>query len=385
MAINDISLTAGMRNNLVSLQQTSALLNRTQDRLSTGKKVNTALDNPISFFTAQSHMSRASDISSLKDGMNEAIQTIKAADAGIKGVSSLLETARSVAQSAKQTSANYVKVTIGTVGIGVIVTIGGTEYTSIAAGVTAGTDQFNVGSDAAQTASNLAALINATGEDLLDMQASVTGSTITLTAKLQTDVLTDVGDAAKSLSTEIVVDSAVTAPRNDLAQQYNIILSQLDALANTSGYKGINLLSSNNLNVLFEGTTLTVQGFDSSVSGLNMGAGSASQATADSGGVGFAWTLNSDVDTDLSKIDVAIATLKTEASKLSSSVSIINIRQEFSTTLINTLTAGADNLTLADMNEEGANMLMLQTRQSLGTTSLSLASQAAQSVLRLFG
>ncbi len=383
MAINDISLTAGMRNNLVSLQQTSALLNRTQDRLSTGKKVNTALDNPISFFTAQSHMSRASDISSLKDGMNEAIQTIKAADAGMKGVSSLLETARSVAQSAKQTSANYVRVTIGTVSAGVTISIGGTTYTSITAGVTAGAGEFNVGSDAAQTASNLAALINAGGENL-DMQASVTGSTITLTTKLQTVALTVAADAAVGAD-GMVVDSAVTAPRNDLAKQYNTILSQLDALANTSGYKGINLLSSNNLNVLFEGTTLTVQGFDSSVSGLKMGAGAASQATTTSGGVGFAWTLNSDVDTDLSKIDVAIATLKTEASKLSSSVSIINIRQEFSTTLINTLTAGADNLTLADMNEEGANMLMLQTRQSLGTTSLSLASQAAQSVLRLFG
>ena len=76
--------------------------------------------------------------------------------------------------------------------------------------------------------------------------------------------------------------------------------------------------------------------------------------------------------------------LNTESAKLSSSLSIINIRQDFSTNMINTLTEGADKLTLADMNEEGANMLMLQTRQSLGTTSLSLASQAAQAVLRLF-
>ena len=85
MALNDITLTAGMRSNLVNLQETVTLLNRTQTRLASGKKVNTALDNPISFFTAQSHMSRASGIAALKDGMNESVQTIKAADSGIKG------------------------------------------------------------------------------------------------------------------------------------------------------------------------------------------------------------------------------------------------------------------------------------------------------------
>ncbi len=77
-------------------------------------------------------------------------------------------------------------------------------------------------------------------------------------------------------------------------------------------------------------------------------------------------------------------TFRTEAQKLSSSLSTISIRSEFTSEMVNTLNTGGDNLTLADMNEEGANMLMLQTRQNLGTTSLSLASQAAQAVLRLF-
>jgi flagellin len=76
--------------------------------------------------------------------------------------------------------------------------------------------------------------------------------------------------------------------------------------------------------------------------------------------------------------------LRSEAGKLSTNLSTITIRQDFTANMINTLEDGAANLTNADMNEEGANMLMLQTRQQLGTTSLSLASQAAQSVLRLF-
>ena len=76
--------------------------------------------------------------------------------------------------------------------------------------------------------------------------------------------------------------------------------------------------------------------------------------------------------------------LRTESKNLSANLSIVTSRQEFTTNMINTLQKGADNLTLADMNEEGANMLMLQTRQALGTTALALSSQAAQSVLRLF-
>ena len=81
---------------------------------------------------------------------------------------------------------------------------------------------------------------------------------------------------------------------------------------------------------------------------------------------------------------LALVTLRSESSKLSGNLSIITVRQDFSTNMINTLTEGSDKLTLADANEEGANMLMLQTRQSLSTTALSMSAQAAQSVLRLF-
>jgi flagellin-like hook-associated protein FlgL len=79
MAISDISLTSGMRSNLVSLQSTVKLLDRTQERLSTGKKVNSPLDNPVNYFAAQAHTTRANTISAYKDTMNEAIQTIQSA------------------------------------------------------------------------------------------------------------------------------------------------------------------------------------------------------------------------------------------------------------------------------------------------------------------
>ena len=76
--MSDISLTASMRSNLLSLQNTQSLMDMTQERLSTGKKVNSAIDNPSSYYTAQSLTNRADDLSALLDSMGQAIQTIKA-------------------------------------------------------------------------------------------------------------------------------------------------------------------------------------------------------------------------------------------------------------------------------------------------------------------
>ncbi len=90
------------------------------------------------------------------------------------------------------------------------------------------------------------------------------------------------------------------------------------------------------------------------------------------------------MDTDIGLIDTAIGTLRAEAKSLASNLSVVTTRQNFTDKMIATLKIGGDNLTLADMNEEGANMLMLQTRQALGIQSLSMASQSAQQVLSLF-
>src|SRR5512135_2144392 len=104
MALSSITLTAGMRANLLSLQDTSKLFDTTQTRLATGKKVNTALDDPIAYFAAKAYTDRANDLSALKDSMNEAIQIVKAADAGITAIQDLIAQAKSVATSALSTS-----------------------------------------------------------------------------------------------------------------------------------------------------------------------------------------------------------------------------------------------------------------------------------------
>ena len=104
MAISDISLTAGMRTNLLNLQNTSQLLNRTQQRLSSGKQVNSALDNPTNYFAAQNATQRANDFSNRKDTMSEAVQTVSAANAGITAITGLIQAAKGIAQSALSTS-----------------------------------------------------------------------------------------------------------------------------------------------------------------------------------------------------------------------------------------------------------------------------------------
>ena len=268
---SNVTLTEGMRANLFSLQNTSKLMELTQKRLSTGKRVNTALDDPINFFAAQNHQQRADDLAFRKDAMGEAIQTIKAADNGIDAITTLIASAKSTAQSALSTSS--------------------------------------------------------------------------------------------------------TAERSDLAVQYNSILDQIDTLAADSGYKGVNFLASESMTVTFDATgdsTLSVSGFNANSAGLSI-----TDATNN-------WAAAANINASVTLMDNATTTMRTEAKSLSNSLSTITARQDFTDKMINTLEDGVANLTNADLNEEGANMLMLQTQQALGTTALSLASQAAQGVLRLF-
>jgi flagellin len=190
--------------------------------------------------------------------------------------------------------------------------------------------------------------------------------------------------SAKSLAQSALSESGSTAI-DALRAQYTEVLNQIDLLAEDSGYKGTNLLEGSTVEheVKFDETgasSLTIYGFDASSTGATLNLVTAGDD---------AWASGEAPDTDainsaITALDSATSALRSEAGKLSTNLSTITIRQDFTANMINTLEDGASNLTNADMNEEGANMLMLQTRQQLGTTSLSLASQAAQSVLRLF-
>jgi flagellin-like hook-associated protein FlgL len=168
-------------------------------------------------------------------------------------------------------------------------------------------------------------------------------------------------------------------------------MTQINEMAADSGYKGVNLLQSGSLTVEFAPTAgqsnLNLTGFGDSTAAFNI-TGLDAEVTGATG-LGVDWADASAIDktaiqTSIDNLESAMGTLRTESKTLSNNLSVITAREDFTSQMINTLGDGAAKLTEADMNEEGANMLMLQTRQALGTTSLSLASQAAQNVLRLF-
>src|ERR1700736_1389619 len=105
--MSGIVLSASVRQNLLSLQSTADLLATTQNRLSTGKKVNTALDNPTNFFTAQGLNNRASDINNLLDGIGNGVQVLQAANTGLTSLQKLVDTAKSIANQVLQAPAGY--------------------------------------------------------------------------------------------------------------------------------------------------------------------------------------------------------------------------------------------------------------------------------------
>lgn len=269
--INDITLSGGIRTSLLQLQMVTMLLDRTSQRLTTGKRVNSPVDDPSNYFTAKNHTDRANDLSVRKDGMGEALQAVETASNGLTAIESIIDQMKGMADDAR----------------------GG-------------------------------------------------------------DVTT----------------------RASLAAQYDQLITQINFLADDTTYNGTNFLNSDSLVVLFNedgSSSLTITGFDAHTTGalaINPAAN--------------AWATDADIDAALTELDAAITVIRSEASTLSSNTGVVTARQQYSSTMINTLLAGADSLTLADPNEEGANMLALQTRQQLGISSLGMASQAQQAVLRLF-
>ena len=376
--MSEISLTASMRSNLLSLQNTQSLMDQTQERLSTGKKVNSAIDNPSSYYTAQSLNNRASDLSALLDSMGQGIQTIKAANEGIESITDFVEQAKALINTARDTSASKVGESETT---GTFAASGeakkNVELTLSINGVEEKINVEDVGTGSAaqtidQLVTNLEGVLqgkSATFEVVAkDGQLVISNTDKTLAWGLSGTI--------NGLTIAADVKAAQPNDRTSAQDQYNEILKQIDQLSKDSGYKGVNLLQGENLTVNFNedrSSSLTVEGKNADVEGLKLVAG-ADWDNAD----------NVALETALNSVDDAINTLRNWASEFGNNYSILQSRETFTENLINVLTEGADKLTLADMNEESANMLALQTRQQLAINSLSLASQAAQSVLQLF-
>ncbi|MCJ8503125.1 flagellin [Desulfatitalea alkaliphila] len=411
MSQNAITLTGGMRKNLYSLQSTNNLLERTQSRMASGLRVQTAVDDPVNYFTGLSHRQRAEDLGSRKDEMSESIQTVMSANEGVTAITSLIASAKSLAQSALSAGTEEEVTTLegqynevlsqinqlvndsGYKGVnllggsdvehevkfnedgsslltmtgfdatteGLNITQVGAELEAVtgeAASVTIGDDSGNgavtiTASDEGVAGNDITVqFVNGTGNNSA-LDADITDGVITVT--LATDGSGDPDDTA---NTAALVAAAINGLTGVSASESGTGADAVTAMAEPVSLEG-------GVDEVAEGTT--APGWWSAGEGEEAG------------------SVNKSVIGDaILELDAARTTLRSESQKLSTNLSTITIRQEFTQGMINTLQDGAAELTNADMNEEGANMLMLQTRQSLGTTSLSLASQAAQSVLRLF-
>lgn len=377
--MSDISLTASMRSNLLSLQNTQSLMDTTQERLSTGKKVNSALDNPSSFYTAQSLTNRASDLSALLDSMGQGIQTIKAANEGIESITEFVQQAKSVANQARD-EANKVASSSGMYDSTKI-----EAATKFQLSVTYNGETKSVevtAPEAAATGVKMAAKIQ---EELKKLTfgtpaTALGGDVFEVTYEDDAFKMTSANGEEAKISFEVggakMDATAGNANRVKAISQFNDILDQIDQLAKDSGYKGVNLLggTDQSLTVIFNedrSSNLTIQGVDASTKGLDI-----SRVTN--------WGSNTNIDASIEEVEDAINELRNMASEFGNNYSIVQNREDFTENLINVLEEGSDKLVLADMNEESANMLALQTRQQLGVNSLSLASQAAQAVLKLF-
>ncbi len=291
-----ITLSSSTRQNLLSLQNTTSLIGRTQERLATGLKVNNAIDDALAFFKARNLNSRASDLSTIKNAIANGISTIKAAVLGLETIESVLKQMKALTQSA--------------------------------------------------------------------------------------------------------ISSPESATRAKLASQFNELRSQVDNLAEDAHYNGYNLLKNTTGAFVGGADHLTVkfnERVDNNtvnelvVSGLKIAdfktiLGASAVATGSGakvwGQTGTAAILA--ITSAVRAIDSALVTVRQAAQNFGTNSAQLQIRIDFTTNLINTLRGGAAALVNADLNEESANLLSLQTRQELGTTSLSIAQKSEQSILRLF-
>ncbi len=412
--MSGIVLSASVRQNLLSLQSTADLLATTQNRLSTGKKVNTALDNPTNYFTAASLDNRAGDIGNLLDSIGNGVQVLQAANTGLTSLQKLVDSAKSVANQALQSTSGYsVKASATTAaptGAGALavagtaadLTNGGTNSlngatfvftpaagaavtitisSAVAPGNVNSIDAFNaalatagIGLNAS-LASNGSVTFTSTNDhasQTLTLGTTAAANNVALSGSGTFALVTPAGGTAGNP----VPDAASQTARANLVAQYNNIIQQITTTSQDASFNGINLLNGDDLKLTFNETgksTLNIKGVIFDAAGLGLASLTAGTDLLD----------NSLVNATIVKITSASNMLRSEASSLGSNLSIVQIRQDFSKHLINVLQTGSSNLTLADTNEEAANSQALSTRQSIAVSALALANQSQQSVLQL--
>ncbi len=409
----DVTLSANIRNNLLALQNTSTLMKQTQNRLATGLKVGSAVDDPVAYFQGKALSDRSSDFGVKKSYIDQGISTLNAATNGIQGIEAVVKQMQGLVLSAKSATTsveisntisqfNDLRNQIGSLardssyqGLNLI---NGTGQTLEVSFSNVSTSYLNVKSEDA-TARGLG--INALG-DLATNKATIVGGVFDAGKAPSSGISFDYTGSQKEVTigrnnggtasvttlsftmamtgSQIVLDTAGTISFSYGTYSVTIRVASQDATL----AKGATITSGQVISLTISSTT--------GASALNMAyvAGVSTAGTAgvtmkafdgqSTVGVGMITSINA-----LGKqLEAALTSVRSTASTLGANNALLSTRLDFTTNYMNTLTAGAGKLTLADLNEESANMLALQTRQQLGIQSLSMANQAEQGVLGLF-
>ncbi len=415
--MGDIAISSGIRANISALRNTTNLIEQTSNRLSTGNRVNSALDNPANFFTASAMNNRSSDLGNLLDSMSTGVSTIKAADNAMSAITKLVESAQGTARQALQDATGEKNSSIvGETALGGATTKSEGESKLLVAdlGLDAGDKiKFTTTKDGVATDTELTITATTTVKDLTDqINVGLGGkatAAVTSDGKLSIQgndgakldlALTDDGAGATDntlqdlfgatatinetaatavAATDTATITAPTADNNEtrarLASQFDDLLGQITDLAQDADFNGINLLQGDDLKVTFNEKTGNKQN-SITLKGINV----------DADGLGLTKTAgNFQSDTEiqdrLDQMTAALTTLRTESSQFGSNLSVVQTRQDFTMNMIDTLEEGASDLTLADTNKEGANMLALQTRQQLASKTMGINNQNDQAIL----
>jgi flagellin-like hook-associated protein FlgL len=509
----DVTLSGAVRQSLLSLQSTSSLIERTQNRLSTGLKVAGPIDDPVAYFQAKSLDDRASDFTEKKDAIDQGISIVSAALDGVTAVENLVRQLKGLANSLKSATGtqftdlvaqfndirnqiNYLTTDASYQGTNLIngtgeslavefsqlsqskLTVASVDLTNASQGLSVGDLNSYTGDFQASYAVSTALTVGT--QSVITGSASITftwegasktyssGDTIAITygTTSYTVVVGSGGDYTLENGDTFTVDVAtggqtgfyivgdIWSSTGAAAVTYSVatadaVIGSGDSFVLTWHGASRTLTTSDTLTVrlglgtgteftfsvgtkagsgnvvnLVKGCTFTID-VGTAFAGTSSGSTHLYTTTAQVGTAGGELTLDATtgaksnysqltqgniaiVGTDVStaqtkysnyvaegdttsinsvitELDASLATLRSEGSKLGSNVALLKTRLDFTDTYVNTLTDGAGKLTLADLNSEGANLLALQTRQSLGIQALSFAGQAEQGILRLFG
>lgn len=448
-----ITLTGGMKNALSSLNNIQDSIKSTNNRLATGKKVNSALDNALNFFVADSFKGRAKGLAVIQDNIGLGLNVLKQTDKALSSMKSSLEQAEGtlraalnsagtnakatssfafrdattgaasatalLAEAAAGTSTNRLQagdtvtvnlVRVNAAGTATVVGTGTTLTTTATTTVQNLLDNVNNNTsiNVAGQSARVSAYLNDSGNIVIENNVAgrdaATGDTFALQFVVNTagggtqtqnntlDVFGFSGavgasPTATGAGTQTVLmlgSSTEQTTRAAAANAFREVLTQIRNTSLDAGYNGTNLLQGDNLRTSFnEGgtTSITTQGrrIDATALGFRL-----DNTTTQSGDAFRNFQSDRDITAALAKITTAKDTIGGLATTFSSNANIMTNRQDFNKAAIANLNDGADLLTLADINEEGANLTSLQTRQQLSITALSLANQSDQAILRLF-